>query len=471
MTLLHLKKREILVLLSIILFGLFLRVYKLPAMVGFDFDQEYAAQFADTILKIFPFAMIGQGLSVQGLFMGPFYFYFLVPFFALTQMHPIGGYIGSILLCLGGIIVSYILLRHVFNKTAGIIGALFSATFILYIKYSWSMTPAYTSVFIVFITWFCLYAYWHKNTSFLPILGFIFGLYSSFHPILFPFYFIFVFIFLMKRTIPSLKITLFSLMLFLVPLIPLILFEYFRHFLEIKTLLSLRGSPLAEPKNLATFIDYVMILLRFPEKLLNIHLKEIITIVFSGLIYFTFLILHIKKIGFWKDRFHGVILLTTIVVFLGYYYVLPTHVPDYYFLGAESIIFIYIVATLSLLVNTKVKFVLPVIIGITLFFNLSSIITLWRSPAGNSLAAKDYILLAIKERQKDNSDFAIMYNIDPGQEYGLGYLTRLYKIEPRGQSKLIYEIVIPASRTKEKLDILTPSEGIGVVIHDRTKSE
>ena len=77
-----------LILFPIVLLGFFLRAYKLPEMVGFDFDQEYAAEFAKTILTVFPVAMIGQGLSVQGLFMGPLYFYFLVPFFALTRMHP-----------------------------------------------------------------------------------------------------------------------------------------------------------------------------------------------------------------------------------------------------------------------------------------------------------------------------------------------------------------------------------------------
>ena len=70
----HFTTKDFIILLLIVSLGLFLRLYKLSSMVGFDFDQEYAAMFAHTILKVYPIAMIGQGLSVQGLFMGPFYF-------------------------------------------------------------------------------------------------------------------------------------------------------------------------------------------------------------------------------------------------------------------------------------------------------------------------------------------------------------------------------------------------------------
>jgi len=32
------------------------------------------------------------------LFVGPWYFYFLVPFYALSGLHPLGGAIGSVVL-------------------------------------------------------------------------------------------------------------------------------------------------------------------------------------------------------------------------------------------------------------------------------------------------------------------------------------------------------------------------------------
>ncbi len=457
--------KDLIILLAIVFVGLFLRLYKLPSMVGFDFDQEYAAMFAQTILKVYPVQMIGQGLSIQGLFMGPFYFYYLVPFFALTHLDPIGGYLGSIFLGIGTIILYYVVLHSVFGKTAGILGAWLVSTLLFYIQYDWAMAPTYSSIFIILITWFCLYNYWHGHTVYLLLLSFIFGMYTSIHPILFPFYFVFLLVCVMKRRVPSLQISLFSLLLFITPLTPLLLFEYFRHFLEFKTLLSLHGSSSAEVKTFATLVDYGSILFRFPVLLFQLPLVGVSASAFSTLFYASPVILSIKKIGFWKDRFHIFMVIATVAVFLCYYYVLPTHVPEYYFIGAESIIFIYIVASLALLYKTKAKLFLLIFLGLVFALNFTRLVALWRSPGGYSLEAKEYILREIKNRQRDNPNFAIFYNIDGGQDYGLGYLTRLYGIEPRGKPNTVYEIVLPPSRTKDKIDILSPSKNIGVVIY------
>jgi hypothetical protein len=469
MTLPKIKPRDILILTLIVLFGLCLRVYKLSFMVNFDFDQEYATEFAKTILQIYPIAMIGQGLSVQGLFMGPFYFYFLVPFFALTHLHPIGGYIGSIVVSLGQIIAAYFLLKHIFGKVAGYIGALLSATLLLYIQYSWYMAPTYSGVIVIIATWFCLYKYWHSDQRYVPLLAFIFGMYTSIHPIFFPFYFVFILIALMRRKIPKFSITIYSLILFVIPLAPLLAFEYFRNFAEVKTLLSLRGSSASEPKTIALLIDYAMILFRFPMELFHLPFKGMVANVISGLFYLTPIILWVKNIGFWKDRFHIVMVLSSIIMFLGYYYLLPTHVPEYYFIGVQSIIFIYAAATLALLLQTKARWVGIVLLGIVLYFNITGLVSLWQHPGGHSLGDKLFILQTIKDRQKDNQNFDVTQNIDYGQHYGFGYLTRLLDIKATGEHDTVYEIVLPTTRTKEKIDILSPSGGIGLIIRTKNK--
>jgi hypothetical protein len=177
------------------------------------------------------------------------------------------------------------------------------------------------------------------------------------------------------------------------------------------------------------------------------------------------IVLSIKKFGFWKDRFHIFMVIATLAVFLLYYYILPTHVPEYYFIGAESIIFIYAASTLALLYKTKAKLFVVAFLGFVLVINLSHLVARWRAPGGYSLEAKEYILKEIKSRQQGKSNFAISYNIDVGQDFGLGYLTRWYGIDPRGNPDTVYEIVIPPTRTKEKIDILSSSKNIGVVIH------
>ena len=102
-------KRAYLFLLAILLIGAFLRFYRLGEMAAFDFDQEYASNFAYSVIKEFPVQLIGQQLSVEGLFMGPLYFYYLVPFFALFNLHPFGGFVGSVILGLTTVVAYFII--------------------------------------------------------------------------------------------------------------------------------------------------------------------------------------------------------------------------------------------------------------------------------------------------------------------------------------------------------------------------
>jgi len=193
-------------LLLILVIGAGLRFYRLPEMASFDFDQEYASNFAYSVLRQFPIQMIGQGLSVQGLFMGPWYFYFLVPFYAVYGLHPLGGAVGSVILGLITIIAFYYFGSKLFGRPAGLIAAFFQAVLFRNLVNDWSITPAFSCGLAVIITWYYLYKYWQGETKQLPLLGFIFGLFTSFHPILFPFYLVFLTLFIYKRIFPSFKI-------------------------------------------------------------------------------------------------------------------------------------------------------------------------------------------------------------------------------------------------------------------------
>ena len=103
-------------LFLILIMAVILRFYRLSEMASLGFDQEYASNFAYRVLREFPIQMIGQGLSVQGLFMGPWYFYFLVPFYMIFHLHPLGGAIGSVILGLITILAYYYFGNKIFGK-------------------------------------------------------------------------------------------------------------------------------------------------------------------------------------------------------------------------------------------------------------------------------------------------------------------------------------------------------------------
>ena len=116
-------KYKHLLLLLIILFAAYLRLYKLPEMASFDFDQESGSNIAYEIIKENHIRLIGQELTVGGIFMGPWYYYLLVPFYLASNLHPIGGAIASVVFSLVIIFFYYKTAEKMFGVSAGFIAA------------------------------------------------------------------------------------------------------------------------------------------------------------------------------------------------------------------------------------------------------------------------------------------------------------------------------------------------------------
>lgn len=448
------KIKEHWLLVILLIAAAAIRFYRLPEMASFDFDQEYAANFAWSVLKEYPIQLIGQGLSVQGLFMGPWYFYFLTPFFALFNLHPVGGAVGSVILGLITIGAYYYFGYKIFGKLAGLIAAFLRAFIFSKIGADWAMIPSSCEL-PVLITWYCFYQYWLKNTRYLPLLGFIFGLYTSFHPILFPFYLVFLGLVIFNRTFPNLKTLILSVTAFLVPVSPLIIFEFFHNFLEIKILFGFFDSQKsAVSLSLLTAVKYLKTIIERPQLDMGININPaslVFLFVFAAMIYFRY-----KKIAPWKDSFHPLILTFTILIFALYYWVLPAHVSEYYFIGPATLIFFYfaiVLGQLSKEPKTRI-FVAIFLLGV-LVINLLSLKEKWLSPSLTTLENKDKIVKEIISRELKGNKFFVSYINTPGWNSGFSYFFKLYGNIP--YDKIVnnsnYTIVVPKNLSLESLSI------------------
>lgn len=434
-------------------------------MVPFEFDQEYAANFAYSVLKVYPIQLIGQGLSVQGLFMGPLYFYYLTPFYALSGLHPLGGAVGSVVLGLITVSAYFFIIRKIFGTVAGLIAASFRALLISQIQGDWGTVPAFSSDLLVLATWYCFYKYWHGEKKYLVGVGFIFGLYTSIHPILFPLYFVFILLLVIKKSLPKIKTALLGLTAFFIPLLPLIIFEYLHNFLEVKMLFQVStGSGMVEPINIERFITHLKSVVYEPYRALGTSFipKDI----FIGSVILVSLLLIIKRIGFWKDIFHPVLLLATYGVFLLYYTLLPAHVPEYYFTAPTVLTLIYLAASLSLLTKkTYTKIFLVCFLGIVFYSNMHLLQLRWNNPSPSALANKDAIVQQIVQKQSKNGEFYVSYIKVPGWNFGFDYLFKYYGYIPqtREAKPPIYTIVIPRSLVSDK-DMDFTSGNIGLIL-------
>lgn len=449
----------------ILLLAVAVRVFAIRT-AGFDYDQEYAANFAWRVVNEYPIQMIGQNLSVEGLFMGPLYFYFLIPFYLITNLHPIGGVIGSIVLGLITIVVYFYIFKSVFGLKTALIASFLRATLFSFVAADLTVTPAFSADLPVLLTWFCFYKFWNNKLIYLIPLSFLFGLYTSYHPILFPFYLVFLIILVLKRTLPSWKIVVISFIVFLIPISPLIRFEYHHDFLEVKRLFSLESAK-SDPTIVRNFSRFMT--------LINFSFIDPVFIFFGnfyhnfqsylgkswgGIFYLPLVILMFLRLNFWKNKFHSIVFISTYIIFILYYFFLPILLTEYYLFGIHTLFFVYAVASFSLL---KSRLILLLAIALLTIFNFDQLNQVVSRTNGATLYDKERIVSQIKANTSDNEQFFVSYITLHGGKFGYPYLFKIYNRVPSNDPQpRTFNIVSPKSLVGDQFDF--QSGDIGLIL-------
>lgn len=112
---------ELLLLLGLTLFGLWLRTYNLGQTMSFTYDQGrdllVLAEMAGGNLRL-----IGPTTGIGGLFLGPLLYYFLLPGFLLTQGSPIGVALWNAIIITATLPLFYLMLKPLVGKKLAFLG-------------------------------------------------------------------------------------------------------------------------------------------------------------------------------------------------------------------------------------------------------------------------------------------------------------------------------------------------------------
>lgn len=456
-------KNHILII-CIVLIGLGLRLYRLPEMASYDFDQEYATTFVLQVVKEYPIRYVGQGLSIQGLFMGPFYFYYLVPFYLLFQLNPLGGMIGSVIMGTAIIVMYYSVGKSLFSAKAGLLAAFIRAIGFYAIQADWSMVPSYSSDLAVLAVWWLFYQLWKGNTRYTPILFFIFGMFSSFHPVQLPFILVFFILLVVWRLKLSIREMMLSAVAFIIPITPLILFEYWRNWSMVKTIMAAGGitSGSSAGISLEKLSKTADILIAHLGDLLNIPESWVwLSIAVAG--WAGMVLWQSKKTK--KIGFHLPALSVVLLVFLLYYSLLPFNVPEYYLRGTQAIFLLYIGMLLAH-VSSK-KWGVAAVTALLLFIiwsNAQSLQRRWQQTDLTTLAYKQRVIHNILQHT-EGKPFQISYIVKPGWGSGFDSLFAVSAQKP-GAEGPVYTIIVPMIElSNDSYDFV--SGGVGVTYPDK----
>jgi 4-amino-4-deoxy-L-arabinose transferase-like glycosyltransferase len=168
-------------LIIFVLLCLFFRTYKLETYYTFEHDQDLYSWIVKDILVDHHQRMIGQLTSIDGVFIGPLFYYLLVPFYALFNMNPLSAIIPILIISVLTVISIYYVFSKNFKKETGLIGAFI---------YSVSLGSAFNDRWIVPTQPTILWSVWYLyvmlallkgNFKVLPIVGILVGLIWHIH--------------------------------------------------------------------------------------------------------------------------------------------------------------------------------------------------------------------------------------------------------------------------------------------------
>lgn len=146
---------SLIVLLTVV--SAFLRLYNLEPSLMFQGDQGRDAMIVADIFRKFDPVFIGPVTSVGNMYLGPLYYYFMLPFLMATYPSPVGPAIGVALLSVLTTVLLYFLGQQMVGKKAALIASFlytFSAVAVAYARFSWNPNPApLVGLLLLYTTW------------------------------------------------------------------------------------------------------------------------------------------------------------------------------------------------------------------------------------------------------------------------------------------------------------------------------
>lgn len=128
-------------LIGILFLAAFLRLYRISDYMTFLGDEGRDVLVIKQMLVDHKFTLLGPTASVGGFFLGPIYYYFMIPFLWLWRFDPAGPAVMVALFGVATVYLVYLVAKEFFNQKAGVFAATlyaFSPMTIAYSRSSWN---------------------------------------------------------------------------------------------------------------------------------------------------------------------------------------------------------------------------------------------------------------------------------------------------------------------------------------------
>lgn len=367
------KNKLIIVLLIL---AAFLRLYNLYDFTTFLSDQGRDAVIVRQIATLTHLTAIGPPSSIGGVFLGPFFYYLMVPFLLLTNFNPIGMTLATSLLSLLGIVIAYVMVRKETNREIALIFLVlttFSYVNIDLSRFAWN--PNLLPIF-AFVTLYLFYKFIKtKKISYSLLFGLFFGLSIQLHYLAVFLVIPMIVVFLqttftepnISEKIKLIKNSIFSLIGFVFVSSPLIYFDLKHQFVNTKNFLRLFGQEKLVSGNSTFLTKFIDTNQSFFIPAFNLNIS-------GNLAFFLLLLLLVGMFFLWKKRklniFSEIHLLNLFSFIFAFSFLFLFRHPHYY--GPIYYSFFFLLAYLAFYLiprNILGKGIITILLVIYVIFN------------------------------------------------------------------------------------------------------
>lgn len=444
----------------ILLLGAFLRLYNISDIAQFEYDEQYNSYLVYNFIKNHHLSLVGQEMSFGGMFLGPWHYLYLAPFYMIFSLHPVGGFVGEVFIGVATIVSYFFVGSRLFSKEVGFLAAFFRAILFTLITQDLTITPPYPSELVALWFIYFLKQFLDGSRRAFYILAFLFGLMFTVHLSILPLVAVWIILFVIFKPVKlGAHLLLKSLIFFMLPVLPIILFEIRHNFVHIQRLLT---TLVSEGRTEISFLEKVWKVISF--NLTNFYL------LFDSFLFSKWLGLVVIVAILWvliksKKSKMFVLFVTTVCIVILYYIVYPRVVSEYYFMALVPVILLFVSFMLISLLRYSLvlKFCVVFFVLVVTYSNLTRYKETHNYNAKHALSQKDAAVRAIVEHQRGKGEFSVSYYTPYGREFGFQYLFTYYGLEPRKEIKPpIYTIVMPRGYVADK-DISVYFQDIGVI--------
>lgn len=451
------RRAQILLLILIIFLGLFFRTYQIVERADFGHDADLYSWIVKDILINGHLRLAGQETSAPGIFIGPLFYYLLVPFYIAFNMDPVAAHIPITIFGILTVISYYFVFSRLFNSKVGLIASFLYAVLISSaVWFDRRLAPSTPTNLWIIWYFYTIVMLSRKRFQVLPILGLLIGLIWNIHIALLPTLLAVPFVFLSAGKLPDKSQVRNFFIVLAISSLPLLIFELKHNFQQTINLVQNFSAVREGAKGLYKF----QIVLEMITKNINSLFFAPQSYKFTNNILFPLAILAsglfvVKKKLISKNEL--IVLYIWVLAVVLFFSISSSPISEYYFYSIE-IVFLAIVSLLlyCLLELSRVgKALVIILLAVVASKNAFALISLDYYHKGyvEKKAVVDYIYSDSKD--KNFPCFSINYITSPGENVGFRYFFYLKnaKLAVPGRGSPVYNIVIPDEYALEEVKV------------------